>query len=528
MQHSSQKPFGFLRSIFWPIHKTESKLVILMLALLFLLCICYSILRNVKDTVILTAEASGAEVIPFLKVWGILPGVFLMTWVYTRLLRRFSREKVFYIMISFFLSYFLLFAFVIHPHSKELHLHALGDLLTEKLPEGFHGLIAFIRNWTFTSFYVISELWAVTVLSVLYWGYANEISGVHQAKRTYGILNIGSNVAPILGGGLALFFTGQLSSSSMGEESLAWGKTIQHLACLIAVLGVAAMGVFFWIHRFLKSMGQAPKSTGYTEKNQDAKVRLSMRESIRYIGRSPYLLCLALIVLGYNISINLTDVLWKEQLKHFFANPNEMLAHMNQITMGIGVFATLGGLFFAYMVQKWGWTLPAILTPAAMLVMAIGFFSFLFFGDFLSAFTFSLLGLSPLACTVYCGSIQNCLSKSGKYSLFDASKELAFLPLDAEARLKGKAAIDGLGSGLGKSGASLMYQGFIILAGSVALSAPYVAMILAIVLGAWTLSVVFVGKQFKVISAQEKPNSALEEPSEEILVHTHTKGLEHV
>jgi len=103
---------------------------------------------------------------------------------------------------------------------------------------------------------------------------------------------------------------------------------------------------------------------------------------------------------------------------------------------------------------------------------------------------------------VYCGSIQNCLSKASKYSVFDATKELAFLPLDAESKLKGKAAIDGLGSGLGKSGSSLTYQGFIILLGSVALSTPYIAGILFAVLVAWILCVVSLGKQFKAMTGQ--------------------------
>lgn len=511
MQQEPQKSFGFFRSLFWPVHRSESKKIISMLILFFLLCICYSILRNVKDTVILTAKASGAEVIPFLKVWGMLPGAFLMTWFYTRLSRYFSREKVFYIMVSFFLSYFVLFAFVLYPHSEHLHLDRVGDWLAIHLPAGFKGLIALVRNWTFTTFYVIAELWAVMVLTVLYWGYVNEVSGVNQAKRTYGILNIGSNVAPILGGGLAILFSQQISFGNSDANLDTWGQTLKQLTSLVAVLGVFSMGVFYWINRTMKKeIKEEHAAFGTSAKESPKRARLSMRESIRYISRSPYLLCLALIVLGFNISINLTDILWKEQLKTFFSDPNSMLAHMNQITMGIGIFATIGGMLFAYMVQRWGWTFPAILTPAIMLVLAIGFFSFLFFGDFLSSISMALLGLSPLACTVYFGSMQNCLSKAGKYSLFDASKELAFLPLDAEARLKGKAAIDGLGSGIGKSGASLTYQAFIISLGSVALSTPYIAIILFIVLSAWIYSVVFIGKQFKLISAADSKTKTTE------------------
>ena len=193
----NQKKFGILRTILWPVHRSELKKVLSMLALIFFLCSAYSILRNLKDTIILTAKNSGAEVIPFLKVWGMLPGALLATWLYTRLARRFSKETIFYVTVTAFLGYFLLFAYVLHPNSDKLHLDTLGDWLLVHLPAGFKGFITMIRNWTFTSFYVISELWAPVMLGMLFWGFVNDNTEVSQAKRTYGLLNVGSNIAPI-------------------------------------------------------------------------------------------------------------------------------------------------------------------------------------------------------------------------------------------------------------------------------------------------------------------------------------------
>ncbi len=514
MTLEKNKQFGLFRSIFWPVHRTEVKKVLSMLFLLFLLCVSYGVLRNLKDTLILTAKNSGAEVIPFIKVWGMLPGVFIATWFYTRLRRYFKKENVFYIIISSFLVYFLIFAFYLYPNSEQLHLENVGNWLSSVLPQGFQGFIALVRNWTFTSFYIISELWAVMVLSVLYWGFANDFTQVNEAKRTYGILNIGSNVAPIMGGSLALAFSGSVSLPFLSFVQDQWNHTICQLIVLITVLGIMAMATFFWITR--RVLSQEEKVHSDTAKNDSETVkkpRLSLRESIRYIFRSPYLVPLAIIVLGYNISINFTDVLWKEQLKRFFVDPNEMLEHMNKITIGIGILATMGGVFFSIMVTRLGWTFTAIITPLVMTIMAVGFFTFMFCGDALLALSSALFGLTPFAMTVYCGSIQNCLSKASKYSVFDASKELAFLPLDPESKLKGKAAIDGLGSGLGKSGSSLTYQGFIILLGSVALSTPYISGILFVVLIAWIFCVVSLGKQFKRMTtdSQVLPSSNLAE-----------------
>ena len=486
------RKFGFLRAILWPVHRSEFKKVFSILALIFSLCSSYSLLRNLKDTIILTAKHSGAEVIPFLKVWGMLPGAILATWCYTRLARRFSRETVFYIILSSFLSYFLLFAFFLYPNSDALHLNSLGDFLVDHLPAGFSGLIAMIRNWTFTSFYVISELWAPVVLGVLFWGFVNEHTEVSQAKRTYGILNIGSNIAPIMGGGIGYFCSTAFSfaPSSFGGDT--WSQTLTNMILAFSFLGVISIALFYWINR------NVVKKVEHKEEVLDKeKVKLSIRESIRYIAKSRYLTCIALIVLGYNITINLTDILWKTQLKAFFGNPTDMIAHMNAITMWMGALATIGGSLFSVMVNRLGWTFTAILTPAVMLVMAVGFFIFLFSGDALTAFALTMFGATPFALTVYFGSLQYCVSKAGKYSVFDASKELAFLPLDSNAKTKGKAAIDGLGSAIGKSGASVTYQGLIILLGSVGACTPYISVILFFVLCVWIFSVFSLGGLFK-------------------------------
>ncbi|MBS0626875.1 MAG: MFS transporter, partial [Verrucomicrobia bacterium] len=335
--------------------------------------------------------------------------------------------------------------------------------------------------------------------------FVNDITGVSQAKRTYGILNIGSNIAPILGGALGgALCGGALLLPGFGQD--AWRQTLVGTAFTLTCLGGLAMGVFYWINRKIitKEEHSIEKKESVVKKE---KIRLSIRESIRYISQSKYLLCIAVIVLGYNICINMTDVLWKEQLKRLFTSPNDMLKHMSLITTWTGVIATLGGTLFSVMVNRLGWTFVAILTPLAMMVMAVGFFTFLFCGDSLTGLAMILFGVPPFALTVYFGSLQNCLSKAGKYSVFDASKELAFLPLDADSKLKGKAAIDGLGSGVGKSGASLAYQGLMILLGGISASTPYIAIILFVVMIAWTFSVVRLGGLFKKV-VQKDPVQA--------------------
>ncbi|GLJ11745.1 hypothetical protein SUGI_0176020 [Cryptomeria japonica] len=52
------------------------------------------------------------------------------------------------------------------------------------------------------------------------------------------------------------------------------------------------------------------------------------------------------------------------------------------------------------------------------------------------------VALTPLLASMYVGALQNILSKSAKYSLFDPCKEMACIPFDEDTMIKGKTAID--------------------------------------------------------------------------------------
>ena len=85
-----------------------------------------------------------------------------------------------------------------------------------------------------------------------------------------------------------------------------------------------------------------------------------------------------------------------------------------------------------------------------MLVTSAGFFTFMLLRHDLAETVFILTGMTPLVIAVFFGAAQVSMSKACKYSVFDSTKEMAFIPLDHESKLKGKAAIDGVGSRFGK------------------------------------------------------------------------------
>ena len=191
----SSQGFGTLRAFLWPVHREEYRRFIPMLLISFLICFNYYFLRIFKDTIIITAPSSGAEALPFLKVWAILPAAVLMTFLFTRISNVLNRRTIFYAMIWFYIVYFVIFTLFLYPNQEVLHPHALADRLEAWLPKGCRGLVACFRNWTCTIFYVMAEMWSTMIMTVLFWGFANDITSVKDSKRFYGLFGVGTNLS---------------------------------------------------------------------------------------------------------------------------------------------------------------------------------------------------------------------------------------------------------------------------------------------------------------------------------------------
>lgn len=424
-----------------------------------------------------------------------MPGAILLTIVFTKLSNRFSQERVFYMIITGFLLFFTFFAFVLYPIRESLHAHAFADSLQQMLPMGFKGLVAMCRYWSFTLFYVMAELWGSIVLSVLFWGFANEVTRVGEARRFYSVFCIGANCAAIFAGLIAMLLP-------EGESKQDWGLPLMILVVLITICGLATMVIFRWMN---KNVLNDPSFDDLhtTKKAYKAKGKQSLKESFSYLSNSKYLICIAIIVVGYNLGLNLVEVIWKDQLRRLHPETKDYFAYMSMLTVAVGFVSFVTSIFMARIIDRFGWTRTALITPVIMLITSAGFFAFLFFQDYVGPEALSFLGTTPLALAVFFGGAQNCFSKAMKYSVFDSTKEMAFIPLSHESKLKGKAAIDGVGSRLGKSGGSLIHTSLLMFLGSLSASSPFIAGFLTIVIVGWIIAAQSLGKQFNALAEKD-------------------------
>ncbi len=513
MSEPSRPEFGRMQRIFWPVHRSELQKLLPMLLIVFLITFNYNILRSMKDTFLVTAKSSGAQVIPFVKVWAMFPMAVILTGLFTYLSSRWSRDRVFYIMNGLFLAFFFLFATILYPYREAFHPHAFADRLTTTLPQGGQGFVAMIRYWPFTLFYVMSELWNAVIVSTCFWGFANQVVTVSEAKRFYGLFGVGLNFSGIVAApiSMALIKYGHLIPISIWEPGERW---LYLKLYLILAAGGCALLLFRWLNRHVLTEKQLELPVREASR---AKASLSLFEAFGHILKSRYLLCIAVIVVVYNAVINLVEVVWKDQVSVLYSTPKDFNYYMDEVMLIIGIIATLTSLLISgNSLRKRGWTFTAMLTPIILLVTSVAFFGAIFGRN--GWFGMAFLGFIPLTWTVFLGSFQNVMSRAAKYTVFDATKELAFVPLGYEGKVKGKAAIDGVCSRLGKSGGSMIHQGLLFGFGSIAASTPCVAACLLVIIVVWMGAVYLLGREFTGLTAENADEGLVLAPRTQVLV----------
>ena len=362
-----------------------------------------------------TAPGGSAESIPFLKTWVNLPGAVAFTVAYSSMANRLGRQALFYSVLGPFLGFFGAFAWIIYPMRNFLHPTQFAAFLTSVLPAGFAAPIAVMQNWTYSLFYLLANMWGSVVVSLLFWGFANEVTTVTEAKKYYPLFGLFANVALVFSGQFVRYVSQLHTSLPVGVDP--WGVALKLLMTSVVVLGGVIAGCFRYLNVAVLDKvdaGQLDVSAPKTTKKK--KPSMSFGESAKYLASSKYIRNLATLVIAYGMSINLVEVTWKGKLKQAFPNPTDYSAFMGSFSSATGVITLFMMLFGRFVFRKWGWGTAAMITPVTLLVTGVAFFALCLAGN-----TFAPLlaacGTTPLMVAVFVGAAQNIASKAAKYSV---------------------------------------------------------------------------------------------------------------
>ena len=481
MSTKKKADFTRLRGMFWPIHSNELKKFIPLSLIMFGLLFIYTVTRDTKDTLIINAV--GVRIIPFLQGTVLTITGFLFVLLYAKLTNKFSREKIFYIIIMPFLVFYALFGFVIHPHSDWFHpAKETIQMLGSSFPM-FSSFIDIYGCWSYSLFYVLTEIWGNAMIGLLFWEFANHIVLIGESKRFYGLFAIIGNIALIISGYFVYFCSNSIQSILHdGKDS--WTLSIYLLMGSVVIMGIFVIGIFRWMHTNVLQETNADAS------KKQLPQKKSLFESAMFILRSHEILLILILVVSYSITINLLEVQWKHQLSLFCDGDRGIYnGYMGLYSSVTGIFTIACGLIIStHLLHSGSWFRAAIITP--LLFLIVGGFYFIYIIN-PNLFPISSFKMSPLAFSAAIGGFVIILLKSLKYTLFEPTREMAYIPLDEELRTKGKAAVDVLGSNIGEasSGYIQIILFTIIATKDAVILAPYACVVFVVFCFTWLCAV---------------------------------------
>ena len=481
-----------LRKMISPLDGLWGRLIPMSLMFYFM-AFANSIMDAVKDTLVVTAFG-GAEQIPYLTVYAVLPTSLLFVSLFAKLSSKFGREKLFYFAVTFFMAFFALFTGVLYPLRDVLHPYELAAHLSTILPSGLAGGIAVFTNWTYSLFYVAGELWGDVVLSLLFWGLANEITRVSEAGIIYPLLGIGANVAQACSGLFMKFVTTQWHPTGVSPENM-WCAKLRLFMTVVMLCGASIMVC----HKYICDNARKDPNSAMMEKQRESAARLAedtaaqrkkpkvgLLSSLAYVFESPEVACLAVMAIAQGLSSIIFQVAWKTQLRILRPDPTSYAAYMGDVQTYSGMVTGIFMVAAPFLFKNLGWKGTLSVTPKT--VIALGW---VFFGTSIYALRHgSLAQSSPiLPILVLGGAVIYIVERAAKFSLFKPAEEMVYITLDEDSRTKGKAAVDVLGAQIGKTGGSFMQQGLILTYGSIIAALPVLVCCHSAIALGWLIAV---------------------------------------
>ena len=203
----------------------------------------------------------------------------------------------------------------------------------------------------------------------------------------------------------------------------------------IIISGCVAMMLYLYINKHLVKTNVLKKVSSNT--HNETKTKLSILDSVKLILKSKYIGHIVILLLCYGLAINILEGPWKARVRDLYPNTVDYINFLGKFNIWMG-FCVVVAIIGSNVLRKFSWRAAALITPCIISCTGILFFVFVIYANdigFLGVF-------SPIYLAVVIGAIQNILSKSTKYSVFDSTKEMSYIPLSLELRTKGKAAVE--------------------------------------------------------------------------------------
>jgi len=288
----------------------------------------------------------------------------------------------------------------------------------------------------------------IVLLVEIFWSFSNNIFTTKKAKYFYGILMLIGSLGGITGSIIISLFATKIG-------------TINSL-----LLTIPLFVICFFLTLIINNL------TNNHILHKNKKIKDSLFECFKTVINSKYLFPLLIIVLLAQISITLIDYHYNTFLQNIYQNIDERTTLMGKIHVFLDfssiILQSITSSAFKYIGVTTTFTLiPLFASGLVSLFLIIPHFFFII--------------------------ILRIGSKSLDYSLFKASKEIFYIPLDANEKNQGKAVIDILSYRLGKAFSSLLLILFISIN-----AIQYTVPLILLLQFFWLLFTLIIAKRYKL------------------------------
>ena len=363
----------------------------------------YWILNPTKDVVFL--HTVGLDYFPFVK-WFSIAVIIPALMLYGKLVDLFPRHKTFYVLCSFYAVSALLFAyFIMHPE---------------------YG----VANPQLDKFRLLGWLWYAFVESfgslmvVLFWSFASDISTPDEAKRGFSILALGAQVGGVMG------------PLMLHDKAHIWGPGVMTCIGACGIIAIAGLIYYFMAVTPKKELGGYHSDDVPTAayRNQET----GFLEGIKLIIAQPYLLGIVAVVTLYEVTATVIEFHAKTMGK-----------------LGFPLLHDYQGFSFKLALYANGIALLSLLLGVGAIGRNLGLLKTLLLLPILVGAGIAAIFFYPTLWTVVVVMV---VVKGLNYALNQPAKEQLYIPTSRSSKYKAKAWIDTFGSRSAKGAGSAIHM----------------------------------------------------------------------
>ncbi len=399
----------------------------------FCFIVIYILLKSYKNLILGGLEAD-PYVRPAIESWSTVPMMLLFLGGYLKLSNHFRREQLFYISLGAIMIPLAVLTFWVHPNGQVL---SMKSATIQGLRENYSHMqfaIIWAGRWIETLMCSFATLWGPVFVYMYIWQFANDVTNLVKARVFYPVF--------IFLGGIPYVVGQSIVSHSVPQGVLDADKVmvvLQRYIVISLLLSAVAAYVYWRYHK-------AARETNADHPPQSL-LKLHVIQSLNSAFSDGVSRRLIILAVGVSFILEVMSTLLMKLTQITRVNQEMMAGFMDGVTGYIGAmgkFTVILVLIAMFRLRQKNWSGLATITGVAFSGLVVALYVIDYMGYLLVD---QMVFAVPLG--VFVVAVLMVLTEGVKFYWYLPAREMVFLTLSQEHRIKSKAIADLLGVALG-------------------------------------------------------------------------------